>query len=102
MTYSNNTDFNTYITIIHNKWSSAKALGTNISDENFKNIISNLLPSLWDSAVATFYDVSISSLETISCLQICNIRINRGCSAVIPDSYLDDISNIFYHNNHNN
>ena len=102
MTYSNNTDFNTYITIIHNKWSSAKALGTNISDENFKNIISNLLPSLWDSAVVTFYDVSILSLETISCLQIYNIRINRGCSAVIPDSYLNDISNIFYHNNHNN
>jgi len=36
MTYSNNTDFNTYIIIIHNKWSSAKALETNISDENFK------------------------------------------------------------------
>jgi len=45
ITYSNNTDFDAYITIMHNKWSSAKALGANISDKNFKNIVINSLLS---------------------------------------------------------
>ena len=45
MIYTDNFDFDNYITSMQNKWLSAKALETNISDQNFKNIVINSLLS---------------------------------------------------------
>jgi len=44
MTYSDRTDFNNFIINMHNKWSDARALGSKINDEDFKDIIITSLP----------------------------------------------------------
>jgi len=77
-TYIDHTDFTNFITDMRNKWSNARALGANIPDEDFKNIIINALPDSWDPAVAALYDPSMTSSEAISCLQTWYTRINRN------------------------
>jgi len=42
--YSDQTDFNDFIIDMHNKWSDARALGSKITDEDFKDIIIFSLP----------------------------------------------------------
>jgi len=42
--YSDQTDFNDFIIDMHNKWSDARALGSKITDEDFKDIIISSLP----------------------------------------------------------
>jgi len=67
--FSNGDDFQNHITIMQNKLSQAKALGTDITDKNFKTILLNSLPSSWDPVVASLYkDIPIS--KTISQLQV--------------------------------
>jgi len=77
-TYIDCTDFTNFITDMHNKWSNARALGANIPDEDFKNIIINVLPDFWDPVVVALYDPSITSSEAISHLQTWYTRINRN------------------------
>ena len=42
--YSDRTDLNDFIIDMHNKWSDARALGSTITDEDFKDIIISSLP----------------------------------------------------------
>jgi len=42
--YSDRTDLNDFIIDMHNKWSDARALGSTITDEDFKDIIISFLP----------------------------------------------------------
>jgi len=44
MTYSDRTDFNNFIINMHNKWLDARALGSKINNEDFKDIIITSLP----------------------------------------------------------
>ena len=55
LTYSNDNDFPTHLTIMRNKLAHARALGADISDKNFKTIILNSLPRTWDPVVAALY-----------------------------------------------
>ena len=75
MTYSNNTDFNVFITTMRNKLSHANALGATITDENFKTIILNALPPSWDPVVAALYG-DVSATEAISQLETWYTRIS--------------------------
>ena len=86
MIYTDNFDFDNYITSMQNKWLSAKALETNISDQNFKNIVINSLLSSWNSAIATLYNINMTSSEAIFRLQIWNTRVKRNYSTYIEQS----------------
>jgi len=77
MIFSDSNDFQSYVTIIWNKLSQARALGTDITDKNFKTILLNSLPSSWDPVVVFLYkDIPVS--ETISQLQVWWMRINQN------------------------
>jgi len=65
-TYSNHIDFNDFIINMHNKWSNARALGSKITDKDFKNIIISSLPELWSSTTASLYDLGITSVNAIA------------------------------------
>ena len=52
-TYSDHEDFTTFITIMRNKWAKANSLGSNIDDDDFKNILLTSLPLSWSPIVAT-------------------------------------------------
>jgi len=60
---------------MQNKLSQVRALGTDITNKNFKTILLNFLPSSWDPVVAFLYkDIPIS--KTISQLQVWWLKIS--------------------------
>ena len=75
ITFSDGDDFQNHVTIMRNKLSQARALGADITDKNFKTILLNSLPSLWDPVIASLYK-NIPISETISQLQVWWLRIN--------------------------
>jgi len=87
MTYSNNTDFNVFITTMRNKLSCANALGATITDENFRIIILNALPPSWDLVVAALYG-DVSATEAISWLETWYTRISRHRAPHIRQSHI--------------
>jgi len=52
------------------KWSDARALGSKITDKDFKNIIISSLPKSWSSTTTPLYDPEMTSVDAIACLQI--------------------------------
>jgi len=67
--YSDNDDFPMFIANMRNKWARLNALGTAISDKNFKTIIINSLLRSWDPIVASLFkdmpsNEAISQLDT--------------------------------------
>jgi len=70
MTYLDHTNFNNFIINMYNKWSDARALGSKINDENFKDIIITFLPESWNSIATLLYNPNMTSVDAIAYLQI--------------------------------
>jgi len=47
------------------KWSDARALGSKINNEDFKDIIISALSESWSSATVPLYDPNITLADTI-------------------------------------
>jgi len=65
-TYSDCIDFNDFIINMRNKWSDARALGSKITDKDFKDIIISSLPESWSSTTAPLYDPGMTSIDAIA------------------------------------
>jgi len=76
--YSDRTNFNDFIIDMRNKWSDARALGSKITDEDFKDIIISSLPKSWSSVTAPLYDPGMISVDTIAHLQIWHTKSHRN------------------------
>ena len=77
-TYSDHIDFNDFIINMHNKWSNARALGSKITDKDFKGIIISSLPESWSSTTAPLYDPGMTSVDAIAHLQIWHTKSHRN------------------------
>jgi len=78
MTYSDHTDFNNFIINMHNKWSDARALGSKINNEDFKDIIITSLPKSWNPIAVPLYNPNMTSADAIAHLQIWYTKINKN------------------------
>ena len=76
--YSDRTDFNNFIIDMYSKWSDARALGSKITNEDFKNIIISSLPKFWSLATAPLYDPGMTSVDIIAYLQIWHTKSHRN------------------------
>jgi len=74
--YSNNDDFPMFIASMRNKWARVNALGMAISNKNFKTIIINSLPRLWDPIVTSLFK-DMPSSEAISQLDTWWLHISQ-------------------------
>jgi len=63
---------------MHSKWSDARALGSKITDEDFKDIIISFLPKFWSSATVSLYDPGMTSVDVIAYLQIWHTKFHRN------------------------
>jgi len=78
LTYSDRTDFNDFIINMWSKWSDARALGSKITNEDFKDIIISSLPESWNPTAAPLYDPNMTSADAIARLQIWYIKTNKN------------------------
>jgi len=61
-TYTKTEDFPIFTSVIRNKWAQINSLGVGITNKNFKTIIINALPHLWNPIVASiFKDMPLSN-----------------------------------------
>jgi len=79
--YTDHTNFTDFIINMHTKWLDARALGSKINNEDFKDIIISALPESWSSATALFYDPNMTSADAIAHLQIWHTKIDSPTSA---------------------
>ena len=63
--YTDYTNFTNFIINMHTKWSDARALGSKINNEDFKDIIISALSESWSSATVPLYDPNITLADTI-------------------------------------
>jgi len=68
--YMEHIDFTQFIVNMCTKWPDARALGSKINDEDFKNIIILSLPESWSVAMAPLYNPKMTSADVIARLQI--------------------------------
>ena len=76
--YSDRTDFNDFIIDMRSKWSDARALGSKITDEDFKDIIISSLSESWSSVTAPLYDPGMTSVDAMAHLQIWHTKSHRN------------------------
>jgi len=77
-TYSDCIDFNDFIINMRNKWSDARALGSKITNKDFKDIIISSLPESWSFATAPLYDPRMTSVDAIARLQIWHTKSHKN------------------------
>jgi len=63
--YTDHTNFTDFIINMCTKWSDARALGSKINNEDFKDIIISALSESWSSATVPLYDPNITLADTI-------------------------------------
>ena len=61
-----------------NKWSDARALGSKITDKDFKDIIISFLPESWSSATVPLYDPGMILVDAIAHLQIWHTKSHKN------------------------
>jgi len=76
--YSDRTDFNDFIIDMRSKWSDARALGSKITDEDFKDIIISSLSESWSSVTTPLYDPGMTSVDAMAHLQIWHTKSHRN------------------------
>ncbi|PPQ72484.1 hypothetical protein CVT25_000136 [Psilocybe cyanescens] len=70
-------DFRTHLSTLHIKHKRANAVGANVTDSDFREIILASLPSSWDNIIATLHQTP-SLMDTIVSLELHWSRVNRN------------------------
>ena len=78
MTYLDRSNFTDFIINMCSKWSDARALGSKITNEDFKDIIILSLPKSWTSATAPLYNPNMTSADAIARLQIWHTKSHKN------------------------